>query len=83
MRNLFSVDDVLNRAYREGAVIAGFPQGNGLVPELLPRVLRLQDVVKVDFFLQGCPPSADAIHDLVVRLWSGEAVTNSGRRFGQ
>jgi NAD-reducing hydrogenase small subunit len=83
MRNLFSVDDVLNRAYRDGGVFAGFPQGNGLVPELLPRVLRIHDVVKVDYFLQGCPPSAGDIYDFLSGLLGGQPMIRPERRFGQ
>ena len=57
LRNLFGVDDVLDRAYRENAaVVAGVPRGDGIVPRLLDRVRRIQDVVPVDYYLPGCPP---------------------------
>lgn len=83
MRNLFLLDDVLNRAYCENsAVVKGVPSGNGIVPKLLPRVLRIQDVVAVDYFLPGCPPSADSIHDFLARLLAGEAPALEGRKFG-
>jgi len=83
MRNLFSLDDVLSRAYRENsAVIAGVPTGNDIVPQLLDRVLRLQDVVRVDHFLPGCPPSADAIHAFLVDLLEGRTPATEGRKFG-
>jgi NAD-reducing hydrogenase small subunit len=83
MRNLFSVDDILNRAYRENsAVVAGVPTGNGIIPTLLPRVLRVQDVVDVDYFLPGCPPSADSIHDFLGLLLAGETPALEGRKFG-
>jgi NAD-reducing hydrogenase small subunit len=82
MRNLFSVEDVLQRAYREAAEVAGVPTGSGIVPKLLGRVLRLQDVVQVDHFLPGCPPSADAIYSFVLDLLAGRAPVAEGRRFG-
>jgi NAD-reducing hydrogenase small subunit len=83
MRNLFSLEDVLNRAYRENsAVVCGIPTGNGIVPKLLERVLRIQDVVKVDHFLPGCPPSADTIYDFLVGLLAGAPQTTQGRKFG-
>jgi len=82
MRNLFSVEDVLNRAYREAAVVAGVPEGNGLIPKLLPKVLRVHDVVNVDYFLPGCPPSAGDIHAFLVRVCNGEAPVSGGRKFG-
>jgi NAD-reducing hydrogenase small subunit len=82
LRNLFSVDDVLNRAYRETDVVVGVPSGNAIVPRLLDRVLRLHDVVPVDYFLPGCPPSADAIFAFVTDLLAGRAPSAEGRKFG-
>lgn len=86
MRNLFQLEDVLDRAYKEcSAVVTGVPLGNGIVPRLLDRVKRIQDVVEVDYFLPGCPPSADAICSLVFDLVSGREpspATAAARRFG-
>lgn len=84
LRNLFNVEDVLNRAYKENsAVISGLPLGgDGIIPKLLDRVLRVQDVVPVDHFLPGCPPSADAIYGLVVDLLNGRSPAIEGRKFG-
>jgi NAD-reducing hydrogenase small subunit len=82
MRNLFSIDDVLNRAYRDNAIVNGVPSGDEIVPRLLERVLRIEDVVKVDHFLPGCPPSADAIYKFVSELIAGREPAGAGRRFG-
>jgi NAD-reducing hydrogenase small subunit len=87
LRNTFGLEDVLNRAYREtSAVIIGVPGGesgpNSLVPRLLERVVPVHEIVKVDYFLDGCPPSADAIHELVTALLEGRAPAASGQRFG-
>jgi len=83
MRNLFSVEDILDRAYRENATIVnGVPSGNEFVPRLLPRVLRIQDAVPVDHFLPGCPPSADTIFEFVTGLLAGRAPAFAGARFG-
>ena len=82
LRNLFSVEDVLQRAYRETAVVVGVPTGNDIVPRLLDRVLRVQDVVLVDHFLPGCPPSADAIFDFLLDLLAGRTPIAEGRKFG-
>lgn len=82
LRNLFSIEDVLQRAYRETAVVVGVPTGNDIVPRLLDRVLRVQDVVLVDHFLPGCPPSADAILDFVLDLLAGRTPMTEGRKFG-
>jgi NAD-reducing hydrogenase small subunit len=82
LRNLFSVDDVLDRAYRESGVVVGVPAGNGIVPKLLDRVLRLHDVVPVDHFLPGCPPAADAIFAFVAELLAQHVPCAEGRKFG-
>ena len=82
LRNLFAVEDVLDRAYRENStVVAGIPSGNAVVPRLLARVRPVHEVVKVDYFIPGCPPSADTIHDFLMALLDGR-VPATGARFG-
>jgi NAD-reducing hydrogenase small subunit len=82
LRNLFSLEDVLNRAYRDTDVVIGMPTGNDIIPRLLDRVLRIHDVVPVDYFLPGCPPSADAIFAFVTDLLAGRMPPVEGRKFG-
>lgn len=82
LRNLFSVDDVLNRAYRECDIVSSMPTGNLIVPRLLPRVRRVHDVVPVDHFLPGCPPSADTIFAFLGDLLAGRTPAVAGRKFG-
>jgi len=80
MRNIFKLEDVLDRAYRQTAtVVIGIPSGNGAVPRLLERVQPVHEVVKVDHFLPGCPPSADAIHAFVMDLLEGRTTSPQGR----
>jgi NAD-reducing hydrogenase small subunit len=84
LRNLFNVDDVLNRSYQENsAIVSALPLGrDGIIPRLLPCVLRIEDVVKVDYFLPGCPPAADAIYAFVTELLAGQSPVPQGRKFG-
>ena len=83
LRNLFSLEDALDRAYREtSAIVSALPLGSDLVPKLLPRVLRVQDVVRVDHFLPGCPPSADLIFEFVTALLAGKEPAMEGNKFG-
>jgi NAD-reducing hydrogenase small subunit len=83
LRNLFSIEDVLDRAYRQtAAVVIGIPVGNGILPRLLPRVRPVHEVVKVDHYLPGCPPSADTIHAFLMDLLDGRAPSTGGQRFG-
>jgi len=90
LRNLFSLEDVLNTAYRENSTIVnGVPtavtdlaEDEGIVPRLLERVLRIQDVVPVDHYLPGCPPSADAIFNFLSGLLAGHVPSGAVTRFG-
>ncbi len=82
LRNRYGVDEVLNRAYREtAAVVIGIPAGNSVVPRLLARVRPVHEVVDVDYFIPGCPPSADVIYDYIVALLEGRQPP-SEERFG-
>ena len=83
MRNALGIDDLLNRAYKETAtVVVGMPSGNGVVPKLLPRVRPVHEVVKVDYYLTGCPPSANGIHACLVDLLDGREPAGEVKRFG-
>jgi len=80
LRNMFAIEDVLDRAYRENAtVVTGIPSGNAVVPLLLARVRPVHEVVKVDYFIPGCPPSADTIHSFLVALLEGRSPAQDGR----
>ena len=82
MRNAFPVQEVFDRAYREtSAVVKGVPAGDDIVPRLLPTVRPLHQVVTVDLWLQGCPPSADRIWEAVTALIEGRPPCLE-RRFG-
>jgi NAD-reducing hydrogenase small subunit len=83
MRNAFSTQDVLDRAYRENAaLVIGIPEGNAVVPKLLDRVRPVHELVKVDYYLQGCPPSADQIYRLLTDLVAGREPVLDPLRFG-
>jgi NAD-reducing hydrogenase small subunit len=91
LRNLLdsghdSARAVLERGYVELADTgAGFPRAPGIVPELLERVLPLHEVIPVDLFLPGCPPSADRIRAALTPLLEGRMPVMEGAdllRFG-
>jgi NAD-reducing hydrogenase small subunit len=63
---------VLQRAYVENAQHnQSLPKQDGIVPLLLPRVMPVHEVVRVEHFLPGCPPPADRIKALVEPMLSG------------
>jgi NAD-reducing hydrogenase small subunit len=83
MRNAFGVQDVLNASYQENTtVVVGVPGGGSVVPALLGRVRPVHEVVPVDYYLQGCPPPAGEIYELIMDLLDGRQPRTDGRRFG-
>jgi len=70
MRNRLPVKTILERVYIEGAdVQKGIPTDG--VPTLLKHAIPLQDVVKVDLHVPGCPPSAASILFVLTELLDG------------
>lgn len=82
MRNRFKVDAVLDRAYMENAAL------NHQIPvEVIPPLRKISvpvhQVVPVDVFIPGCPPSADVIFETVMELLQGQTPDLRTRtRFG-
>lgn len=81
MRNMLKgADPVLRRCYLElGDVNAQLPKLPGIVPELLEKVVPVHEVVQVDMFMPGCPPSADRIQAAIAPLLKGEKPVMEGR----
>jgi NAD-reducing hydrogenase small subunit len=74
-----NVENVLQRAYVENAQNnPGVPRADGIVPQLLPRVLPIHEAVFVEYFLPGCPPPAARIKKLVGQLLAGQAPALAG-----
>jgi NAD-reducing hydrogenase small subunit len=64
----------LQRAYIENARHnPRLPKEEGIVPRLLPRVMPVHEVVRVEYFLPGCPPPAEHIKALLVPMLAGAA----------
>ncbi len=80
MRNpLGDPQQILERVYvdapdRDGRI----PDAAGIVPPLLPQVLALHKVIRVDAFIPGCPPPADRIQAALEALLEGALPPNRG-----
>ena len=72
MRNSFTLKECLEESYIRGFGIefAHVPDDPEL-PLLLNRVRPLHHIVKIDYFLPGCPPSADAFWHFLTELLAG------------
>ena len=82
MRNPIGPGPLLRRAYVENVSDRpGVP--DQVVPALLPKSLPVHQVVQVDVFIPGCPPSADIIYDALNDLLEGRAPDTSRARFGR
>ena len=70
MRNRFKVEEVLDRAYFENATLnQQIPVE--VIPPLRKQSIPVHQVVAVDVFVPGCPPSADIIFYAVTELLAG------------
>jgi NAD-reducing hydrogenase small subunit len=77
LRNPIGPERILRHIYLRNAP-------SEIVPPLLPRVLPVHQVVAVDAFLPGCPPSADVLYFALTELLAGRLPDVSGyTRFGK
>ena len=72
MRNMFTLQECLEEAFLDtvSTVNGVIPTGPDL-PRLLPKVLPVPQVVKVDYCIPGCPPDAEAIWFVLTELLAG------------
>ena len=87
MRNVLgakNADNVLQRAYLEAAASNPVkPALDGILPPLLPKVVPVHALIRVDHCLPGCPPPADRIKALLLHLLDGApALSGAQLKFG-
>ena len=73
MRNHFNLRECLEEAYVNGVGVENPQIPNDVeLPLLLDKVHPIHDVVRVDYYLPGCPPSADAFLNILGDLLAGK-----------
>ncbi len=72
MRNHINLEDCLLEAYQNGIGVEN-PQipSDPELPLLLDKVYPLHEIVKIDYFLPGCPPSADVFWEFLTAQLDG------------
>jgi NAD-reducing hydrogenase small subunit len=70
MRNPFGPLPILERAYHENAATQRQTPSR-IVPALLDKVRPVHELVDVDMYLPGCPPSADTFFSVLTDLLAG------------
>ncbi|MBS7634522.1 NADP oxidoreductase [Candidatus Bathyarchaeota archaeon] len=68
---------ILKRAYIETATEN--PQIPNDVPKLLEQARPLNEIVRVDYFIPGCPPSADLINYVLTEIMAGRTPNMEGK----
>lgn len=83
LANFKQKDDIFNRAYIETPstqnkekvfpkTVTEMPEGEIELPEFYKDVKCLTDVVNVDYYVPGCPPTADQIWNVVLAIVNGQ-----------
>jgi NAD-reducing hydrogenase small subunit len=77
--------DVLEQSYiKQTDIDPQIPAGPGTVPALMDPVVPVHAIVKVDFYLPGCPPPAGRIRAILEQILAGVTPHLQGReiKFG-
>jgi NAD-reducing hydrogenase small subunit len=76
MRNGIPVRECLVEAYQNGPTVTGNTviPNDAEIPMILDRVYPCQEIVKIDYYLPGCPPRADLIWNALIALVKGTPI---------
>ena len=77
LRNTIPLRECLEEAYLNGPTVynpSGQIPNDPEIPLLLKKVYPCHEVVKIDYHLPGCPPSADTIWETLVALLTDKPV---------
>lgn len=77
LRNTIPMSECLAEAYLNGPTVhnpSGQVPNDVEIPLMLDRVYPAHEVVKIDYFLPGCPPPADTLWHALVALLSDKPV---------
>jgi NAD-reducing hydrogenase small subunit len=77
LRNMIPLEECLQEAYLNGPTVCN-PTGkipnDAEIPLLLDKVYPAHEVVKIDYYLPGCPPPADTLWEALVALLNNKPI---------
>lgn len=75
LRNHYTLKECLEESYLNGIGVENphIPD-DAEIPLLLNKVHPIHEVVKIDYFLPGCPPAADAFWTFLTQLLKNEEI---------
>lgn len=74
LRNMVSLEECLREAYQTGPTVvnpSGQVPNDVEIPLLLDRVYPCHEVTRIDAFVPGCPPPAEALWRAILALLDG------------
>jgi NAD-reducing hydrogenase small subunit len=71
LRNHFDLEEILTAVYRDSPDDSQIIPNDPELPLLLEKVHPLNEVVRIDYFVPGCPPSNEAIWKFLTDLVAG------------
>jgi NAD-reducing hydrogenase small subunit len=77
LRNGIPLKECMEEAYLKGPSVynpSGKIPNDPELPLILNRVYPINEVVKVDYYLPGCPPPADTLWEALVALLNGKPI---------
>jgi NAD-reducing hydrogenase small subunit len=78
LRNNIPIRECLEEAYINSVTVVGNEDkiipNDPEIPILLDRIYPCHEVVKIDYFLPGCPPSAELIWEALIAIINGEEI---------
>jgi NAD-reducing hydrogenase small subunit len=77
LRNMVPLDECLQEAFLNGPTVhnpSGKIPDDEELPLLLNRVYPCHEIVKIDYYLPGCPPPADTLWNTLTALLANEPV---------
>lgn len=77
LRNNIPLKECIDEAYHNGVTVYNpdhITPNDPEIPLLLNKVYPCHEVVRIDYFLPGCPPSADALWAALTALLTGQPI---------